>query len=212
MIYLSTTDLFYGKTGLWSNDEIDYADELWKEWKRTSREPRLAELLNIFPEAQDYVILFRDELEAKLNNLYKYRNRLYGFISNPNNVSYDNQWFWRLVADAIFLSEIPMLEDEFNKYNRAIDYRTQPINTNGKITDRDIELAKEIPLDTLLDFSRAGFAHCIFHDEKSASMKWYRNRNAYVCFGCNAKGDSIDIVIKLYNLKFLDAVKMLIKK
>jgi len=212
MIYLSTTDLFYGKTGLWSNDEIDYADELWKEWKRTSREPRLAELLNIFPEAQDCVILFRDESEAKLNNLYKYRNRLYGFISNPNNVSFSDQWFWRLVADVIFLSEIPKLEKEIKKIERIISYRNQPAKTVDRITPEDIATAKEVPLNQFLDFNRAGFTHCIFHEEKSASMKWYQDKNRFVCFGCNQKGDSVDIIMKLYNLTFLDAIRKLINK
>ncbi len=49
-----------------------------------------------------------------------------------------------------------------------------------------------------------GFAHCPFHNEKTASFKVFDN-NSYYCFGCGEHGDVIDFIRKIENLSFEDA-------
>ena len=49
-------------------------------------------------------------------------------------------------------------------------------------------------------------ALCCFHDEKTPSLNFKYNR--FNCFGCNAKGSVIDLVMKLLDLKTpIEAVK-----
>lgn len=49
-------------------------------------------------------------------------------------------------------------------------------------------------------------ALCCFHDEKTPSLNFKYNR--FNCFGCNAKGSVIDLVMKLLDLKTpVEAVK-----
>lgn len=51
-------------------------------------------------------------------------------------------------------------------------------------------------------------ALCPFHDEKSPSFH-FTNQNRFWCFGCSAKGDSIDLVMKLSHLDFKAAIAWL---
>lgn len=74
----------------------------------------------------------------------------------------------------------------------------------------DITSAKRVPIDSIIEFSRDGFARCLFHDEKTSSMKYYKKDNKCHCFGqCGKSFDVIDIVKKLYNLSTLEAIKYL---
>lgn len=64
-----------------------------------------------------------------------------------------------------------------------------------------IEIAKDsIPLKTAceyygLQFNRAGFCRCPFHNEKTASFTIHHNQGH--CFGCGWDGDLIDFVQKM---------------
>ena len=53
--------------------------------------------------------------------------------------------------------------------------------------------------------SRRGFCRCLFHDEKSPSMKLY-DKN-YHCFGCGAHGDVIALTAKIFGTSVLEAAK-----
>lgn len=84
-----------------------------------------------------------------------------------------------------------------------------------KLTDKQIEKAKEVPITDILDrinipYETAGDTAkipCPFHIERNASMVIYND--GFFCFGCNEKGDAIDMIRKLLGLSFIDAVEML---
>lgn len=80
--------------------------------------------------------------------------------------------------------------------------------SNNKITDDDIQRAKLVPIKNFLKVNSGGFAQCIFHADKNASMKVYAKN--YHCFSCQAHGDVIALVQKLHNLSFKEAVKKLL--
>jgi len=50
---------------------------------------------------------------------------------------------------------------------------------------------------------------CVFHDEKTASLRVYPGNNSYYCFGCGAGGDSIDFIMRLHNLSYKQALNYL---
>lgn len=58
-----------------------------------------------------------------------------------------------------------------------------------------------------IEVDRKGFCRCVFHAEKTGSMKIYPD--GYKCFGCGEHGDVIDFVQKYFNLSFSDAQKKL---
>ena len=79
---------------------------------------------------------------------------------------------------------------------------------NGKVTDNMIEAANEVPIDSLLEF-QGGFAKCLWHEEKTASLHYHAPKNICKCFGCGKGGGAITVAMRLYDLPFLDAVKFL---
>ena len=53
---------------------------------------------------------------------------------------------------------------------------------------------------------------CLFHEEKTPSLKINEDLNSFYCFGCGAKGDIFTIYTDLYNYSFQDAVKELAQR
>jgi hypothetical protein len=47
---------------------------------------------------------------------------------------------------------------------------------------------------------------CPFHTEKTPSFMVYADQNRYHCYGCQAHGDFIDLIMKLDNVGFREAV------
>ena len=60
-----------------------------------------------------------------------------------------------------------------------------------------------------VDVNRAGFTRCLWHNERTASLKIYPGDRGYFCFGCHAHGSSIDLVMKLFDCSVSDACKRL---
>ncbi|WP_394866838.1 DNA primase [Paraclostridium bifermentans] len=52
---------------------------------------------------------------------------------------------------------------------------------------------------------------CPFHGEKTPSFYINTSKQIYKCFGCGEGGDVINFVMKIENLEFMDAVKLLAK-
>lgn len=60
-----------------------------------------------------------------------------------------------------------------------------------------------------VDVDRKGFARCINHSEKTASMKIYPDDKGFHCFGCGCSGDVITFTRILFNIGFHDAIRKL---
>jgi hypothetical protein len=96
---------------------------------------------------------------------------------------------------------------------KRIDNRQRHVGI-GQIADADIERAREYPIKELWNElvgtpMRAGMVQCCFHPDDTASMS-LRRHNRYHCFGCDAKGDVIDLYMKTQGVGFIQAVKKLI--
>lgn len=57
-----------------------------------------------------------------------------------------------------------------------------------------------------LKHNRSGLICCIFHNDKSPSMKVDRR---YYCFGCGCTGDAIDFTVQLFGLGLKEAAQKL---
>ena len=54
--------------------------------------------------------------------------------------------------------------------------------------------------------SAKGFMKCPFHQDKTASLRVYEGNKGFACFGCQESGSVIDFVMKLFGIKFYDAI------
>ena len=96
-----------------------------------------------------------------------------------------------------------------NRITTYLESKRNPHKYRGRITDADIEKAREYPIEELYDgHLRQGFGLCPFHDEKTPSFHVKNNR--FRCYGCDAWGSSIDFVMRRDSCTFIQAVKKLI--
>lgn len=90
---------------------------------------------------------------------------------------------------------------EFVKYERS--------EVSGK--NGDIARAKSCPITDMLKFNREHKALCIWHNEKTPSLHYYKKNNTVYCFGgCGKAADAIDVYRKLHGSTFGEAVKALL--
>lgn len=76
-------------------------------------------------------------------------------------------------------------------------------------SSENLEKAKSYPIEQLIDFNKGGFAKCLWHNEKSGSLKWYPKRNKAHCFAGCGDFDSIDAYQKINNVDLTAAIKAL---
>ncbi len=55
-------------------------------------------------------------------------------------------------------------------------------------------------------------ALCPFHNEKTPSFVINRDKQIFKCFGCGESGDAIGFVMRMENLDFIEAIKLLAQK
>ncbi len=53
---------------------------------------------------------------------------------------------------------------------------------------------------------------CPFHNEKTPSFMVYEDTSSFYCFGCGAGGDAITFLMKIENLDYIEAVKLLAQR
>jgi len=93
------------------------------------------------------------------------------------------------------------------KFLIAIKKSEEPQPMQGKLTDREIEAAKNHPIGNILEIRRGKMSLCPFHNDKRPSM-YCKNNYAY-CFVCGWKGDVIAVFMQLNKVDFVTAVKQL---
>jgi len=101
---------------------------------------------------------------------------------------------------AVKMGHIEFLEKYIRLCKRAKTER-------GKL---DILRAKQVPISSWIEFNRAGFASCFLHKDATPSLKYYEKENKVHCFSCGFRGDVIDVVMKIRECSFIDAVKILL--
>lgn len=73
------------------------------------------------------------------------------------------------------------------------------------------ETVKQLDLITVAEqyglSSRSGMVCCIFHEDRTPSLKLYGDH--FYCFGCGAHGDVTDLTAKLFGLSPLEAAQKL---
>ena len=63
--------------------------------------------------------------------------------------------------------------------------------------------------DELKQRGRNFFGLCPFHSEKTPSFSVNPEKQIFKCFGCGAGGGSINFIMEIENLDFVDAIKRL---
>lgn len=103
------------------------------------------------------------------------------------------------------IDEIYFYRDELDKQKK------KTVNIDESLTD--LANAKAVPIANYLKFNSQGFAHCIWHKEKTPSLKYYPDKNKVYCYGgCAKSADTIDVVMALHNCSLKEAIKIILNK
>lgn len=101
----------------------------------------------------------------------------------------------------VILSAITEIYDSFKAKEKKKEYRSV-----GDASDA-IARARAVPITEYVTFSKKGDALCIAHTDKHPSMHYFKKNNKVKCFPCGFNGDTIDVVMKLFNLPAGEAIK-----
>lgn len=107
----------------------------------------------------------------------------------------------------LLLDSMKFFDREIKKCNSELSFKNSR-NVN-RITEGDIERARQFPLESLLPNVRNGKTNCVSgsHTDGHPSMD-VRNGFAY-CYSCGFHGDAITICMKVDGVDFVTAVKKL---
>lgn len=166
------------------------------------------QLAEEFPEAKTFVKRRLKEINKELSLLsgeeIKMQNWVRGrvkVVQQQNVIDFNTALFFQPKRE-----DLKKDQERLSRILMFMEPKTS--GASHRFTER-LALAREFPIPKLIAFNGAGFAKCIWHDEKSGSMKYYRKQNKVYCFGCRYGGDAIDVMMRLQGLTLSGAVDAL---
>lgn len=164
------------------------------------------QIIDAFPDEA------RELAPKAINRLNRRVSKYKKWIEGVNQSRYDDFTKWFIVEASLCLGA--PIEDlaYLKKLKKIRQLINKPKDRQRAINETDILHAKSIPIESFIEAKRRCgryWARCPIHGEKTPSFVINKD-NTYHCYGCGAHGDSIDLVQKLYNKTFVEAVKWLI--
>ena len=207
------------KTGAISiqNTDDDRLDQAWLQyayqaWLQQPK-PAVKELFQIFPEAEGVVAIKIQEEYAVLESELRL---LKESIRDSRDEDENTRWFLQEMRRYFTWPTIQQSEKRILSYRRQLAVARGLPKEAGEITEEEIETAKSVPVESLLQVKRSrgkrAYANCPFHEDRTPSFVIYREENTFHCFGCQAHGDAIDFVMRKDSVSFREAVYALIGK
>lgn len=172
---------------LYTHNQLQELEDMELEHREEmSKVPSFAQLMSDFPTAKSYV---KKQVKWKMDYL---KGEIESRIVWGKDVDEDEKELKKLSFQYAYLSD----DSKISKFG---------------LTREEIELAKETPISNFLKLDYSGKTKCLFHADKTASMHVY-NTNRFYCFGCNKSGSVADVVMQLYGIEFLVAIKRILGK
>lgn len=185
--------------------------------ERSSTRLTFMQILEAFgPMADDIYGDKLEEIEEELSPLYDHIDRI-----NNGPYSAEQKHLAHVILNASLPERYTMLIKSL-EHIRKVRNMTRFLGIGGRKARKEIgmmilplEEVKQIPFDQIHEFekikrNRSGFiALCPLHSDRTPSFSV--KKNYFNCFGCGKKGSTIDFVMELNGMTFVDAVKWLTK-
>jgi len=198
-------------------DEIFFGLEqefAWSEYQNSLPTAEYSWLILMFDSIKKAVKHAKDEVkELKAHLKWLDTKRLavkhsYSSVSPTQHRGLDAQMtVWEELIDDT-KTEILFYEEWIAKYGVT--------TKKGYITEVDKQQAKLIPMEQFVSGRIQGrkmFVKCPFHTENTGSFIVYLDQNTWWCYGgCQTGGDVVEFIKKRDNVKYIEAVKILLGK
>lgn len=186
------------------DDWVFYSEEQRRNWENNQPWDKYTskDWIDIFPEMKGRV---QELLDIKIDQRIRIQ-RLFDltestFSQNLNERLLEEAWIDNTLGKAI-----QSIDNKVRIYRRML-VPDKPLDSK-MITDSDIRMAKEVPMESLIDRPiKRGQILCPFHEEKTPSCKIYPDH--LHCFGCGKSLDTIGYIMETQGLSFIDSVKYL---
>ena len=139
-----------------------------------------------------------NELRAERLEVNESRDRFKSLPVTP-------EWFYEFAMDNY--------RDELKRIDGRIRYWESLTSVRSTKKFLDLDYIKEncriedyLPGKPVINGKKKWYK-CVFHNEKSPSMKVENNK--FYCFGCGQHGSVIDIVMHIHKVDFKEALKIL---
>lgn len=224
LAYLPSVDKYMSEFGLWSDDDLDMMADMEKQWRATQRKQSFESLIEVYPQAKPLLRKFlKDTIRQCEIDLAQAEKMREASARRKADWTYDEATGW-LAHMIIEVLHIEPLEDGKLKKLKEARYYLSILSPRSKqdifdennavsqrgVSEAQIAAAREVPIDSLMDFSRNHKGLCVFHNEKTPSMHLFPDNHAY-CFSCSKGGDAIAVYRAIYECGFTEAVRALIK-
>jgi len=187
---------------------------LKKEWHGSLHIYTDKELLAIFPEIKKLIPKIIKECQSDIRKkeaeIRSALNQIY-----EKNMDEFSEWFSEKLVEKFMFPELEILERRLFKLRMILPI-INPIRYKKNKFQDQIATARNYPIFELaksrteLRPSGKNFVSlCCFHNEKTPSLYIYPETNRFYCFGCQVKGNVIDLTMALYGVNFKEAVEML---
>lgn len=125
--------------------------------------------------------------------------------------------FYQWLAEVFICDCVKPAQKKIRKIRWEIDMWNNPeLIVLGRFSAEDIERAKEVDWSLFLEVNRRDINRtwflCPFHKEKIPSFCYFKDSHQGHCFSCGWHGSGIDLIIKLYNLDFVEAVNYILRR
>jgi hypothetical protein len=189
------------------DDWCDYSDYLEHSWKENSFWGKYTseDWIRLYPEMKTRVsehLLASIDHRDTIQDLY---NRTEATFSQDLN----ERLFEEALLNITLGKALSNLDKKINTYRRMVLVDRPPVE--GQITQDDINKARQVPMDSLIDRPiKKGQMLCLFHEEKTPSCKVYPDH--IHCFGCGKSLDTIGYIMETQGKTFINSVKYLCNK
>lgn len=168
----------------------------------------LKEALELFPEVRPELPRLLEERTAELLAQQTRLTKLDALTEETVNKLWKERKYQQAIGLEIHVDKCPFRQTVRALQLQVYAYETA-LNKRDSVAQDEINSAKRYPMEMLLPANsrhKGRYHLCPFHKEKTPSFHIHKD-NRYTCFGCNKHGDTISLVMELYNLNFKSAVR-----
>lgn len=198
-----------GKPVFLSTDDVnpEAPDEIHEVWNPSTHE--LVKALNC-KDFRDTIKLKMKEHKDEIERLAGLRNSLERKAMDEYRNMADQDRYKELLFAFYIEHPTTIHRGHLEQLERVLYNSKQVTGKNGEVDFRKlIDQAKGIPITNFISMNSSGFSKCIFHEDHTPSMKYYKKDNSVHCFSCNKSGDVIDVVRQIKECDFKQAISIL---
>ena len=223
LVYVRTMEKYLSEYGSWTDEDLDMMADWEKAWRATQRKQSFASLLETYPQAKPLLRKFlketirqcEDDLAQASLMRASLARRQADWMCDPAT-----SWLPHMVYEVLHIE--PLEDGRLKKLKEARYYlsllvprskqdvfdESNAVEQRG-VTPAQIEAARAVPIDSLMDFSRNHKGLCVFHNEKTPSMHLFPDNHVH-CFSCGGGGDAISVIRAMREIGFTEAVRALL--